>query len=84
MIESVRFRCLALIYKMSLCPKAEVGNFFYLPKFNIYNLTGYYCVTRTVYCAIWTEVQQGRGGNVLASAFRKILDRVLEDNDIVI
>lgn len=64
------------------CPRSEVGDFFYMQKLNIYNLTGYYSLTKTVYCAIWTEEKQGRSGNVLASAFRKILDRVLEDNNI--
>lgn len=64
------------------CPRAEVGDFFYSQKLNIYNLTAHFSTTGQIYCAIWTEAKQGRSGNILASAFRKILDKVLEDNNI--
>lgn len=64
------------------CPRSEVGDFFYLQKLNIYNLTAYFSTTRKVYCAIWTEERQGRGGNVIASAFKKIVDKVLSENNI--
>lgn len=64
------------------CPRTEIGNFFYLPKLTLYNLTAYLTTTKTVYCAIWNETQQGRSGNCLASALKSILNRVLLDNEI--
>lgn len=64
------------------CPRSYVGNHFYLPKLSMYNLTAHLSSTNTVYCAIWVETMQGRTGNCLASAFRKIVDKVLEDNHI--
>ncbi|KAF5282318.1 hypothetical protein FQR65_LT14372 [Abscondita terminalis] len=64
------------------CPRTEVGNFFYFQKLNIYNLTAHLSTTKQIYCAIWTEAKQGRSGNILASAFRKILDQVLNENNI--
>jgi hypothetical protein len=64
------------------CPRSFIGNHFYLPKLTIYNLTGHLSTTNKGYCAIWTETVQGRSGNCLASAFRKIVERVLEDNNV--
>lgn len=64
------------------CPRSFVGNHFYLPKLTIYNLTGYLSTTKKAYCAIWIETTQGRSGNCLASAFRKIIERILADNSI--
>lgn len=63
-------------------PQNRNRKLFYPPKLNLYNLTAYLTTTKTVYCAIWTEVQQGRTGNCFASAFKKIVDRVLSDNDM--
>ncbi|XP_031355412.1 uncharacterized protein LOC116179702 [Photinus pyralis] len=64
------------------CPRSEVGDFFYSQKLNIYNLTGHFSTTGQAYCAIWSESRQGRGGNIIASAFRRILDQVLTDNNV--
>lgn len=64
------------------CPRSYVGNHFYLPKLSMYNLTAHLSLTNTFYCVIWVETMQGRTGNCLASAFRKIVDKVLEDNNI--
>lgn len=61
-------------------PKAEVSNFFYKSKFNVYNLTAHFSVTKNVYCAIWTENLMGRSGNDIASALYKILEQVLADH----
>jgi hypothetical protein len=62
------------------CPRTEIGTFFYLQKINLYNLTAHLSSSNTVYCAIWTEVVQGRTGNCLASAFSKIVERVLHEH----
>lgn len=63
------------------CPKAEIGELFYLSKLNVYNLTAHVSTTKKVYCAIWNEYTGGRSGNDIASAFYKILKRVLEEHD---
>jgi hypothetical protein len=65
-----------------LTPHAEISSLFYLRKLTVYNLTAYYSVTKKVYCAIWNETIGGRAGNDIASAFRKILDAVFEENNI--
>lgn len=62
------------------CPKADIKNFFYKSKLNVYNMTAHLSVGKRVYCAIWTEALHGRTGNDMASAVYKILHRVLEDH----
>ncbi|KAJ4435584.1 hypothetical protein ANN_18200 [Periplaneta americana] len=62
-------------------PRTEISSFYYRRKFNVYNLTGYFTTTKTVYCILWTEAQSGRTGNYLASAFKKLLDTVATEND---
>lgn len=64
------------------CPRSFVGNHFYFPKLTMYNLTGHLSTTKKAYCALWIETLQGRSGNCIASAFRKIVERVLEDNHV--
>lgn len=49
----------------------------------MYNLTAYYSATKQVYCAIWNETVTGRAGNDIASAFRKILDFLSDENEFV-
>lgn len=62
------------------CPRAEISSFFYRRKLNIYNLTAKLSLTNQVYCAIWNESLSGRAGNDIASALRKILDCVVDEN----
>lgn len=62
------------------CPRSFIGNYFYLQKLTMYNLTGHLSTTNKGYCVLWIETLQGRSGNCLASAFRKIIEKVLEDN----
>lgn len=49
----------------------------------MYNLTAYYSVTKQVYCAIWNETVTGRAGNDIASAVRKILGVLSDENEFV-
>lgn len=49
----------------------------------MYNLTDYYSETKQVYCAILNETVTGRAGNDIASAARKILNVLLDENGIV-
>lgn len=65
-----------------LAPKANIGSFFYKSKLSYYNLTGWLSTTKTKYCAVWPETLSGRCGDDIASAFRKIVDTVLEENDL--
>ena len=60
-------------------PRAEISNFFYKRKFAVYNLTAHCNLNKKTYCSIWTENQSGRSGNDIASALRKILDKVVSD-----
>ncbi|KAK9701337.1 hypothetical protein QE152_g30682 [Popillia japonica] len=64
------------------CPKSFVENHFYLPKLSMYNLTAHLSTTNKAYCVLWIESLQGRSGNCIASAFKKIVERVLEDNHV--
>ncbi|KAI4455595.1 transposase is4 [Holotrichia oblita] len=54
------------------CLKSFVGNHFYLPKLSMYNLTAHLSTTNKAYCALWIESLQGRSGNCIASAFKKL------------
>lgn len=65
-----------------MTPHADISSLFYLRKLNIYNLTAYFTVTKKVYCALWPETLSGRAGNDLASAIKKILDVVVEENEL--
>lgn len=62
-------------------PRAEISSFYYRRKLNIYNLTGYFSTTKTVYCTLWDETQSGRTGNDLASAFMKMLEVIHSENE---
>lgn len=65
-----------------LTPHAEVSSLFYLRKLNVYNLTAYFTTTKKVYCALWTETLAGRAGNDIASALKRILDVVIDENEL--
>ncbi|XP_022199538.1 uncharacterized protein LOC111056478 [Nilaparvata lugens] len=65
-----------------MTPHADISSLFYLRKLNIYNLTAHFSVTKKVYCALWPESLSGRAGNDLASALKKILDIVIEENEL--
>ena len=60
-------------------PKANVSNFFYKRKFNVYNLTGYCSVNKKTYCALWHEMIAGRAGNHICSCVVKILEHIVKD-----
>lgn len=61
-------------------PRAEISNFFYKRKLNVYNLTGHCNRNKKTYCAIWPETLGGRSGNDIASALVNILERVTSEN----
>lgn len=62
------------------CPQAEISNYYYKSKLNVYNLTAILSSTKQVYCAEWHEMLMGRAGNDIASALIKILEAVFADN----
>lgn len=57
-------------------PKANVSNFFYKRKLNVYNLTAHVSTDGEAYNAIWTESLAGRGANEISSALVTILKSV--------
>ena len=61
------------------CPRANVSNFFYKRKLNVFNLTAHCSVNKTAYNAVWSEISAGRGGNEIASALCVILHKITED-----
>lgn len=61
------------------CPRANISNFFYKRKFNVYNLTAHMSLNKTAYNAVWSEHQAGRGANEISSALLKILEKVVQD-----
>ncbi|XP_076107556.1 uncharacterized protein LOC143075857 [Mytilus galloprovincialis] len=61
------------------CPRANISNFFYKRKLNVFNLTGHFSLNKCAYNAIWPEHIAGRGANEISSALLKILEKVLED-----
>lgn len=65
-------------------PRANVSNFFYKRKLNVYNMTAHCSVDKQGYGAIWHEGQSGRAGNDIASAVMRLLDAIVVDrsNDL--
>ena len=54
-------------------PTAEVSNFFYKRKLNVYFMTAHCSVDKRGYGAMWNEAQNGRAGNDIASSVMKLL-----------
>ena len=61
------------------CPRANISNFFYKRKLNMYNLTAHFSLNKGAYNAMWPETMAGRGGNEIASALIVILKRIIAD-----
>ena len=62
------------------CPRANVSNFYYRRKLNVFNLTAHLSTTKKAYNAIWSEDIAGRGGNEIASALSAILKEVTNEH----
>ena len=60
-------------------PTANVSNFFYKRKLNVYHLTGHFSHSKQSYGVLWGENLSGRTGNDIASGLIKILERLIED-----
>ena len=61
-------------------PTAEVSNFFYKRKLNVYFMTAHCSADKRGYGAMWHEGQSGRTGNDMASSVPKISEAVVEEN----
>ena len=61
-------------------PRANVSNFFYRRKLNVFNMTAHCSVDKQGYGAIWIEAQIGRSGNDIASSVMKLLHAIVEDH----
>ncbi|GFN73733.1 DNA repair protein rhp54 [Plakobranchus ocellatus] len=59
-------------------PRTTVSNFFHKRKLSVYNLTVHCSVDKNVFCAVWNEAENGRGGNAIASALLKVLDQFVQ------
>lgn len=64
------------------CPRANISNFLYKRKLNVYNLTAHCAISKkkTAYPAVWPERVAGRGGNEIVSALLAFLDSVVKNN----
>ena len=61
-------------------PTADVSNFFYRRKLNVYHMTGHCSGDKRGYGTLWHEGQNGRSGNDIASSVMKLLEAVVEEN----
>jgi hypothetical protein len=59
---------------------AEVSNFFYKRKLNVYFMTAHCSSDKRGYGVLWHKGQSGRTGNNIASSVLKILEAVVEEN----
>lgn len=66
------------LQKVVNLPKADISSFYYKRKLNVYNLTSK-LYEKKGYCAVWTELQSGRAGNDIASAFITMLEKIVVD-----
>ena len=64
-------------------PQANVSNFFYKRKLNVYHLTAHYSLTKQCYGVLWPESLSGRSGNDIASGLVRILENIIKDNPSV-
>ena len=62
-----------------ICPRANISNFSYKRKLNVYNQTAHMSLNKRAYNVTWVEYQAGRGTNEIVSPFLKIKERVLQD-----
>lgn len=61
-------------------PTAEVSNFFYKRKLNVYFMTAHCSADKRGYGAMWNEGQNGRAGNDIASSVMKLLESIVDEN----
>ena len=61
-------------------PLANVSNFFYKRKLNVYHLTAHCSITKQCYGVLWTEALSGRTGNDIASGLVRMLENIIKDN----
>jgi len=61
-------------------PLANVSNFFYKRKLNVYHLTAHCSLSKQSYGALWPETMSGRSGNDIASALVCLLERLVNDH----
>ena len=63
-------------------PTADVSNFFYRRKLNVYHnvMTAHCSGDKRGYGALWHEGQNGRSGNDIASSVMKLLEAIVEAN----
>ena len=64
-------------------PSAEVSNFFYRRKLNVYHMTAHCSADKKGYGSIWHDGQNGRTGNDIASSVVKVLDAAVENQVIL-
>ena len=61
-------------------PTADVSNFFYRRKLNVYHMTAHCSGDKRGYGALWHEGQNGLSGNDIASSVMKLLEAIVEAN----
>jgi len=61
-------------------PQANVSNFFYKRKLNVYHLTGHCSISKQSYGVLWPETLSGHTGNDIASSLSVLLQNVLQDH----
>ena len=61
-------------------PKADVSNFFYRRKLNVYHMTAHCSGDKRGYGELWHDGQNGRSGNDIASSVMQLLDAIVENN----
>jgi len=61
-------------------PLANVLNFLYKHRLNVYHLTAHCSVSKQSYGALWPETLSGRLGNDIASALVCLLERLVNDH----
>ena len=59
--------------------RANISNFFYKRKLNVYNLTAHLLLNKCAYNTIWPESLACRGSSEISSALCVIVKKVLED-----
>ena len=61
-------------------PLANMSNFFYKRKLNVYHLTAHLSISKQSYGVLWPETLSGRTGNDIASALVHMLNTIVMDN----
>lgn len=66
------------LQKVFLCPKSDVGEFFYKSKLSCYNFTVFDCTVKEAHCYCWDQTIGDRGANEMSSCVYRYITELVK------